>query len=76
MVEQFPMDELFEHIANVSREHPLWRYGEVIWWVLLERWPDLASEVQGDEHFDPFYHDDGVVIDRLITWLTNKEIGE
>ena len=50
------------------------RYGQVLFNVLEENWPDLAYIVRGDEAFDTYYCDKSEVIDRFTLWLIDQTV--
>lgn len=63
----------FERLVSIAvDDYPHWRYGQTLFNVLHEGWPELANEIRGTE-IDPFYTDDKDIIARFYEWLISKK---
>lgn len=59
-------DVLVLQAAKYVKKHPHIRYGQAVFNLLYESFPELADEIRGGG-LDPFHHDDRVP--QLIDWL-------
>lgn len=48
--------EFLLRVADTLRANPQLRYGQTVFNVFLDTYPEYAEELRGSEH-DPFYHD-------------------
>lgn len=50
-------EEFYIEVTNTMIKYPQWRYGQTVFNVMYDLFPDRANKYRGSE-FDPFYRDD------------------
>lgn len=53
----FPFEQYMVSVGSAKRSYPHWRYGQVLFNVLHDGWPDIANSIRATE-LDPFHYDD------------------
>lgn len=67
----FSVAEFTRLVSIAMDDYPHWRYGQTLFNVLHEGWPELANEIHGTE-IDPFYTTDDETIAQFYEWLASK----
>lgn len=66
---RFNMQQYMLAVSSAINAYRRWRYGQILFNVLHDGWPEIADEVRGG-NFDPFYANAGdVLIDDFFRWL-------
>lgn len=67
----FPLEQYMVAVASAASTYTDWRYGQILFNVLHDGWPDIANSIRGEPGLDPFYFDKGSpVISNFFKYLS------
>ncbi len=69
-IEKFPMGQYMTVVRSAQNAYTHWRYGQILFNVLHDGWPEIADHIRGS-NIDPFFvtDKDDERIDRFFLYL-------
>jgi len=67
---KFDYNQYMASVRSACNAYPHWRYGQILFNVLHDGWPEIANKIRGTEN-DPFYEErEGERINKFFKEIT------